>query len=123
MSQSIFPYAYLESEVNRGLQAQNPRYVMSAQLAGWIENELAKRVLEVRAEEGHEDVKVYLTLREFKQSPVFLLAYPTEDKKTVLEAWYFRMIPSEEHPQQALNLVLDRVPLKRLFRDLNAAPE
>lgn len=123
MSQSIFPYAYLESEVNRGLQAKNPRYVMSAQLAGWIENELAKRVLEVRTEEGHEEVKVYLTLREFKQSPVFLLAYPTEDKKTVLEAWYFRMIPSEEHPQQALNLVLDRVPLKRLFRDLNAASE
>lgn len=123
MSHSVFSYAYLESEVNSGLHPENKRYIMSSQLAGWIENELAKRVLEVRAEEGHDEVKVYLTLRDFKQSPVFLLAYPTEDKKTVLEAWYFRMIPSEEHPQQALNLVLDRVPLKRLFRDLNAKSE
>lgn len=123
MSQHLFAYTYLESEVNSGLQPKNPHYLMSPQLVGWIESELEKRVLEVRAEEGHDEVKVYLTLRSFKNSPVFLLAYPTEDKKTVLEAWYFRMIASEEHPQQGLNLVLDRVPLKRLFRDLNAASE
>lgn len=121
MHKSPFRYPYLESEVTAGLSEGNPIYQIPPQLADWVESELEKRALELRAQEGHQDVKVYLTLRNFKKYPVFLMAYPTEDKKTVLEGWHFRIIPSEEHPERAMNLVLDRVPLKRLFKDLETS--
>jgi hypothetical protein len=119
MSQSPFSYPYLESEVASGLREGNRIYEMSPQLSGWIEAELEKRVVALKVSEGRPQIGVYLTLREFKHCPVFLLAYPAEDKKTVIEGWHFRMIKNEE-VSAGLDLVLDRVPLKRLFHDLQA---
>lgn len=117
MLTSPFAYPYIESEVASGLKEGNKIYNLSPQLAGWIESELEKRVLELKSLEGHSQIRVYLTLREFKHCPVFLMAYPADEKKTVIEAWHFRMVKNEESTQ-GLHLVLDRVPLKRLFKDL-----
>lgn len=122
MSNSPFHYPYIESEVASGLRDGNPIYRISPQLAGWIESELEKRILELRLQEGHAEIGVYLTLREFKHCPVFLMAYPTEDKKTVVEAWHFRMVKNEEGTE-GLHLVLDRAPLKRLFKDLSVSTQ
>lgn len=114
-----FRYPYIESEVQSGLRDPNPIYKMSPQLTGWIESELEKRIIELRTQEGHTEIRAYLTLRTFKQCPVFLMAYPSEDKKTVVEAWHFRMVKNEESPE-GLHLVLDRAPLKHLFKDLSS---
>ena len=115
MQEIPFDYPYLESEVNQGLVGQSPRYLVSPDLAQWIKKELSERVTKVGAQEGRESVQVYCTRRSFRKCPVFLLGYPQEDeKKMVLEAWYFRIMGTPE----GVSLTLDRVPLKRLFKDL-----
>ena len=121
MLQAPFSYPYIESDVASGLKEGSRIYEMSPQLAAWIESELEKRILELKSLEGHSQIRVYLTLREFKRCPVFLMAYPANEKKTVIEAWHFRMIKNEEGPE-GLHLVRGRVPLKRLFKDLQTRP-
>lgn len=113
-----FDYPYLESEVTTGKTGKSPIYRVSPQLANWIEHELLKRLNTVKEEEENEKIAIYCTRRSFRKCPVFLLAHPNPDgkRKTVLEGWYFRLTADPE--QGGVALTLDRVPLKRLFKDL-----
>jgi hypothetical protein len=107
----MLDYEYIETQ---GRLGENPLYLMNADLQAWISNELEKRRVHLQ-ETRKDSVAIYLTIRSFRNCPVFVLASPTEEGKSVLEAWSFRMIPPPEDPDRGIQLSLDRVILKQLY--------
>lgn len=115
----MFEYDYLEAQTTRA--GDNRLYTMARDLEHWISRELEKRRAELTAEHGPE-VRIYLTMRSFRNWPVFTLGRPEEDEKKVLEAWYFHMAPPSSEDAAGLQLLLDRVSLRQLFPEKKIEP-
>lgn len=107
-------FDYLESWQQRA-GAENPLYDMSPDLLRWIQTELLLRLEVVRLSHPDKNVAVFLTLRQFKKQPLFVLGYREEEQTFLLECWCFRMVSPGEPGHPGLQLVLDRAPLKEIF--------
>jgi len=103
---------YLEPLSERG--GNNPAYRLPLDVEGWILAELQKRRILLENQHPELKLQIFLTMRTFKQRPLFIFGHLQEEEVNLLEAWCFRMIPPEQdHP--GIQLVLDRAPLKQIF--------
>lgn len=107
-------FEYLESWHQRA-GAENRAYQIAPDLLHWIQTELALRLEVVRLNYPEKPIEVFLTLRTFKQRPLFVLGYREEEHTHLLEAWCFRMIAPGEQGHPGIQLVLDRAPVKDIF--------
>lgn len=70
--------------------------------------------------DASKTVEVYLTERSFRKHPVFVLGYQQEAQHYLLECCYFHIVEPEGNAQ-GMELVLDQIPLKRVFEEKSKA--
>lgn len=110
----MLDYPYLEAAESRF--QTNPAYRLAPQLEVWIRGELEKRREFLQKEHPEHQLQVFLTLRTFKRFPVFVVGYmDQEGYPTLLECSYFHMVPPPDDKPVGVQLVLDRIPVKRVF--------
>lgn len=102
---------YLEAVENR--EGDNPAYRLQPQIKAWILENLELRRQKLQEDLSEHSIQIFLTLRTYKKMPLFALGYRDEANKYLLEAWYFRMLPSED--KQSLQWTLDRAPVQEIF--------
>ena len=110
----MFDYPYLEAPALR--ESQHSHYQMPPDLAHWVQIQLEMRLQKIQADMPDQTIAVYMTERSFRNHPVFVLAYQQEAQFYLLECYYFHIVPPENQ-SNGMELVLDRIPLERVFGD------
>lgn len=103
--------AYLESQEVR--EGTNPAYQLQPQMDAWIMKNLEERYQKLVEEQPEKDIQLFLTMRTYKKMPIFAFGYIEDENSMIIEAWYFRMKPSED--KKSLEWALDRAPVKEIF--------
>lgn len=105
-------YPFLEDTTH--FDSTQNYYPLAPDIQHWIQQEMGKRVEHLKTRVP-EDLQVFKTLRSFKKRPIYVVGYIKDEKKFIVEAWYFNMKPAEEYKELTLNWVLDLVP-KDVFK-------
>lgn len=119
----MFDYPYLEAPALR--EHVHQIYQMPPDLEHWVQIQLEMRRQKLQAElatdpkNADKTIEVYLTDRHFRKRPVFVLGYQQDSQPHLLECCYFHIV-APEGQSQSMELVLDQIPLERVFEKAKA---